>query len=99
MAGQFLKSLIRRTLAEVAKPRPRRRAVGLRQSLEGLESRALLSAVGYEEPPISAEVRIINAQTTAPVEGAAVPRKAAGSAQDTACDQFWISFATDSSLK
>lgn len=75
----FFKSLIRRTLAATLKARPRRRATGIRQSLECLESRALLSAVGYETPTEAAEVRVINAQTSAPVENGVAARRATAS--------------------
>jgi hypothetical protein len=67
MAGLFFKSLIQRTLAELLKPKRRRRTTGLRHSLECLESRALLSATGYEAPTEAAEVRVINAEDSAPL--------------------------------
>lgn len=74
MIGVFFKSVVRKTLAAVTSPTGRRRTIGLRLSLEGLETRAMLSGVG-NEAPVAAEVCVINVATSAPADNAETSRK------------------------
>lgn len=76
MTGKYFKTLLQRTWMAFMSPKPRRRRIALRNSLERLESRALLSAVGYEAPTIAAEVRIINAESSAPLNSVEAGRRA-----------------------
>lgn len=76
MPGLFFKALLRRAFSAMSTPKPRRRRSTLRNSLEHLESRALLSAAGYDAPIIPAEVCVINAEISAPPTAGGVARRA-----------------------
>jgi hypothetical protein len=67
MIGVFFKSVVRKTLTAVSSPVRRRRTIGLRTTLEGLETRAMLSGVGSESP-VAAEICVINVATSAPAD-------------------------------